>query len=137
MPQAKTQPRPSRSEYQARRRLQCVNLYFRSPEDLAQHQASAEAGGYSNFNAWLLQMIANATSGSVYPPEYVEGLKREVEKLRAWLDTARDEAADYRTQVKVLQAERDVLLTLLHGLTGGPEVATRFLEQSNARRLSQ
>jgi hypothetical protein len=114
-----------------------VNLYFRNVDELAAHKAAAEAGGYANFNAWLLQMIANATSGSVYPPEYVEGLKREVEKLRAWLDTARDEAADYRSQVKVLQNERDVLLTLLHGLTGGPEIAARFLEQSSTRRASQ
>lgn len=129
-----TQVGGSRAEYQARRRFQCVNLYFRSVEELAAHKAAAEAGGYANFNAWLLQMIANATSGSVYPPEYVEGLKREVEKLRAWLDTARDEAADYRAQVKVLQNERDVLLTLLHGLTGGPEIAARFLEQSSNRR---
>ena len=132
-----TQLRANRASYQAQRRLQCVNLYFRSVEDLAAHKAAAEAGGYSNFNAWLLQMIANATSGSVYPPEYVEGLRRETEKLRAWLDAAREEAADYRAQVKVLQNERDVLLTLLHGLTGGPEIAARFLEQSSARRASQ
>ena len=86
-PQAKP-IRSARAEYQARRRLQSVELYFRSPDELAQHRAAAEAGGYANFNAWLLQMLANATSGTVYPPEYVEGLKREVEKLRGWLDTA-------------------------------------------------
>lgn len=115
--------RSARAEYQARRRLQSVDLYFRSPEELAQHRAAAEAGGYSNFNAWLLQMLANATSGTVYPPEYVGGLKREVDKLRGWLDTARDEASDYRVQVKLLQAQRDTLLTLLHGLPEGGEVA--------------
>src|SRR5438552_1026802 len=112
--QPATQTSPGRAAYQAQRRLQCVNLYFRSPAELASHRAAAEAGGYANFNAWLLQMIANATSGSVYPPEYVEGLKREVEKLRDWLDTARDGAADYRAQVKLLQAQRDSLLSLMH-----------------------
>jgi hypothetical protein len=125
--------RSSRAEYQARRRLQSVELYFRSPEELAEHRLAAEAGGYSNFNAWLLQMLANATSGSVYPPEYIEGLKREVEKLRSWLDTARDEASDYRGQVKLLQAQRDTLLTLLHGLPEGGEVAARFLEQATTK----
>lgn len=123
--------RSARAEYQARRRLQSVELYFRSPEELTQHRLAAEAGGYSNFNAWLLQMLANATSGSVYPPDYVEGLKREVEKLRGWLDTARDEASDYRAQVKLLQAQRDTLLTLLHGLPEGSEVAARFLETAS------
>ncbi|HUR69796.1 MAG TPA: hypothetical protein VM370_11180 [Candidatus Thermoplasmatota archaeon] len=106
-------------------------------DELAAHRAAAEAGGYANFNAWLLQMIANATSGSVYPPEYVEGLKKEVEKLRSWHDTARDAAADYRAQVKVLQNDRAVLLTLLHGVTGGAEIAARFMEQANTRRASQ
>ncbi len=137
MQQANTQPTASRAPYQAQRRLQCVNLYFRSIEELAAHKAAAEAGGYANFNAWLLQMLANATSGTVFPPEYVEGIKKEVEKLRGWLDTAREEATDYRGQVKVLQNERDVLLTLLHGVTGGAEIAARFLEQSSTRRASQ
>lgn len=132
----KNQDRPSKARYQARRRLQSVDLYFRSPEELAEHRAAAEAGGYSNFNAWLLQMIANATSGTVYPPEYVEGLCKEVEKLRAWLDTAREEATDYRSQVKVLQAQRDSLLSLMHGLPDGPDVAARFLEQSSKAVLA-
>lgn len=127
------QEKRSRAAYQAQRRLQSVTLYFRTPAELAAFKAAAEAGGYANFNAWLLQMLANATSGAVYPPEYVEGLKKEVEKLRGWLDTARDEAADYRAQVKLLQAARDTLLTLLHGLPEGGEVAARFLEQANAR----
>ncbi|HET6405263.1 MAG TPA: hypothetical protein VFH78_11500, partial [Candidatus Thermoplasmatota archaeon] len=64
-------------------------------------------------------MLANATSGAMYPPEYVEGPKKEVEKLRGWLDTARDEAADDRAQVELLQAAQDTLLTLLHGLPEG------------------
>jgi hypothetical protein len=75
-------------------------------------------------------MIANATSGAIYPPEYVEDLKRDVEKLRSWLDTAREEATDYRQQVKLLQAHRDTLLVLLHGLPEGGEVAARWLEQN-------
>jgi len=93
-------------------------------EELASFRTAAAAGGYeNNFNAWLLQMLANATSGAVYPPEYVDGLKRDVDKLRDWLDTAREEATDYRAQVKLLQAQRDTLLTLLHGLPDGAEVA--------------
>lgn len=125
----------SRAEYQAKRRTHSVLLYFRSVDELASYRAAAEAGGYGhNFNGWLLQMLANATSGAVYPPEYVEGLKRDVEKLRAWLDTAREEATDYRGQVKLLQAQRDTLLTLLHGLPEGAEVAARWLEQNTSQQ---
>jgi hypothetical protein len=124
------QVRPSRADYQARRRQQSVVLYFRSAEELAEHRLAAAASGYEhNFNAWLLQMIRNATSGSVFPPEYVEAIKRDLEKARSWLETAREENQDYRAQVKVMQAQRDTLLTLLHGLPDGAEVAARFLEQ--------
>ena len=124
------QARPSRADYQARRRQQSVVLYFRSPAELAEHRLQATASGYEhNFNAWLLQMVRNATSGSVFPPEYVEAIRRDLEKARSWLETAREENHDYRGQVKLLQAQRDTLLTLLHGLPEGAEVAARFLEQ--------
>jgi hypothetical protein len=59
----------------------------------------------------------------------VEAIKRDLEKARSWLETAREENQDYRAQVKVMQAQRDTLLTLLHGLPDGAEVAARFLEQ--------
>ena len=121
-----------RREYQATRRRQMVNLYFRDVEELEAYRRAAEEGGYGwNFNGWILQMLSNATSGSIYPPEYVEGLKKDLERARAWLETSRDENADYRVQVKTLQRERDVLLTLLQGLPPeGPELARRFLENA-------
>ena len=93
-----------RRAYQASRRAQAVMLYFRTPDDLAAYRA-AEEGGYATFNAWLLQMLANAGSGSRFPSEYVDGLKRELAKARSWLETSRDENADYRSQVKLLQAQ--------------------------------
>lgn len=130
--------RPSRAQYQARRRRQSVVLYFRSETELAEHRLAAASSGYEhNFNAWLLQMVANATSGSVFPPEYVEAIKKDLEKTRAWLETAREENQDYRAQVKLLQADRDTLLTLLHGLPDGADVAARFLEQASARGVRQ
>lgn len=131
--QHRKQARPSRADYQARRRRQSVVLYFRTTDELTEHRLAAMASGYEhNFNAWLLQMIRNATSGVVFPPEYVEAIKRDLEKTRAWLDTSREENQDYRGQVKLLQAQRDTLLTLLHGLPDGAEVAARFLEQVTA-----
>jgi hypothetical protein len=126
----------SRAAYQAKRREQSVQLYFRSVEELEAFKAAAEAGGYSNFNAWLLQMLQHATSGAVFPVDYVDGLRKDLEKLRDWLDTAREEATDYRSQVKLLQAQRDALLTLLHNLPEGGEVAARWLDQNASGRAS-
>lgn len=124
-----------RRAYQASRRAQAVTLYFRTPEELAAYRNAASEGGYATFNGWILQMLANAGSGSLFPPEYVDGLKRDLEKTRSWLETSRDENQDYRGQLKLLQAQRDTLLTLLHGLPEGAEVAARFLEQVTSKAV--
>lgn len=120
----------SRAEYQRERRQHSTELYFRDVEQMRRYQQMAGDQGYATFNGWLLQMLANATSGSTYPPEYVEGLKAEAARLRRWLDAAKEEAEDYRAQVARLQQQRDTLLTLLHGLPDGSEVAARFLQQA-------
>lgn len=120
--------RPSRAAYQAERRQQMHYLYFDSPEDLARHRAMAEAQGYGNrlFNAWLLQMVANGASGSMYPPEYVSGLEKELERVRGWLDGTRDENTAQRAEVRTLQQQRDALLALVTELTrSGPLGSSR------------
>jgi hypothetical protein len=119
-----------RAAYQKERRRAAVLLYFRSETELAEFKAMAKASGYSHFNQYLLQMLHNATSGSLYPPEFVEGLKQDAERLRRWLETARDESDSYCAQVRTLLQQRDVLLVLIHGLPTGAEVAARFLQQS-------
>lgn len=121
-------PRPSRAAYQAKRRLQHHDLYFRSPEELALFQQMAAAQGYGSrmFNAWLLQKVAEATSGSLYSPEYVSGLEKELERVRGWLDSARDENAAQRAELRTLQQQRDALLALVTELD--PEQAARFLQ---------
>lgn len=125
----------SRASYQALRRKQSATIYFQSEQDLAAHKLVARDSGYPNFNAWILQMVQNAQSGSVYPPEYVEGIKKDADKLRSWLDAAREEASDYRAQLKHLQSQRDMLLTILHGFPEGGEVAAKFLQQHTASRV--
>lgn len=121
----------SRAAYQASRRAHSVTLYFRSVEELEDYKQQAQAGGYGNFNAWLLQMLANATSGAVFPPEYVEGLRKDLERARAWLETSRDEAADYRAQLRTLQQQRDALAVLAHR-AAEPEAVARILAQQGA-----
>ena len=128
MPEAISTTRPSRADYQAKRRAQSVDLYFRSPQELSSFRAAAEAAGYPNFNAYLLQLLANATSGAIYPPEYVDGLRRDLERARAWLEASRDENSDYRAQVKALQQQRDALL-LLAQRSGAAEPAAAIVQQ--------
>ncbi len=105
-------------------------LFFKSREELDRFRAMSEACGYASFNAWLLQMIYNATSGSLFPPDYVDGMKSELDRNRRWLESAREEAEDLRGQVRVLQQQRDSLVVLMHGLPNGPETAARYLMKS-------
>lgn len=129
--QTETPSRPSRAAYQAQRRAQSVTLYFRSPEDLQHHQDQARAAGYAhNFNAWLLQMVANGTSGSMYPPEYVTGLEKELERVRGWLESARDENTAQRDELRALRSQREALLACV--TEADPQQAARFLKQQGA-----
>jgi hypothetical protein len=107
-----------------------LKVYFASVEEKERLELMAAKAGYLSVSAWLLQMVMNATGGSLYPPEYVEGLKTEVERLRRWLESAREESDDYKQQVKRLQSQRDSLLLLVHGLPNGADVVARFLQQA-------
>ena len=113
----------------ARRRLAAV-IYFQSEAQKEELHAKALASGYTAFSHWLLQMVVNATNGAIYQPEYVEGLKQDSERLRRWLDAAREEADDYKRQARQLQEQRERLLLLLHNLPDGAQAAARFLQQS-------
>lgn len=117
-------------EYTRERRKTRFELFFPTRDELEKFRGMAQACGYSSFNGWLLQMIHNATGGSLFPPDYVEALKSEVERNRRWLESAREEAEDLRSQVKTLQAQRDSLVVLMQGLPSGPETAAKFLVRS-------
>lgn len=114
-------------EYARLRRKGRFELFFRDREEMDRFRGMAEACGYASFNGWLLQMIHNATSGSLFPPDYVEGLKAEIDRTRRWLEASREEADDLRGQVRMLQQQRDSLVVLMQGLPMGPETAARFL----------
>ncbi|MHB8604122.1 MAG: hypothetical protein ACYDCK_02610 [Thermoplasmatota archaeon] len=124
-----TSPR-SRAAYQAERRRHSVLLTFRDEEEKLRFQACAKAAGYVSVNAYLVQLLHNATSGTIYPPDYVESLKREVEKLRTWLDQAREENTDLRKDTKTLAAQKETLVFLLQDLPGGKEVADEYRRAS-------
>lgn len=130
--------RPSRADYQRQRRALLHDLYFKSVQEKASLREMAEADGYAHdFNAWLLLKVHAAMSGSIYPPEYVEGLKAQLERVSGWHDTARDEATSYRAEVATLRQQRETLLYLLTELPGGAEVAARFLEQQQDKAKAQ
>lgn len=121
---------PTNREYQAARRRQGIFVYFATEAQREELRAKSLAAGYQHFSPWIVQMVLNATNGTVYQPEYVESLKQESERLRRWLESAREEADDYKRQVRTLQDQRERLLVLLHSLPTGAEVAARFLQQS-------
>lgn len=118
------------TEYQKARRRQAVMVYFATEAQRDEMLAKSLAAGYQHFSPWIVQMVLNATSGAIYQPEYIENLKQEAERTRRWLDAAREEADDYKRQVRMLQDQRERLLVLLHSLPTGAEVAARFLQQS-------
>lgn len=124
---------PSKKEYNRARRRLVVEVFFQSEAQLEALKQRAKAAGYQRFSPWVLQMVLNASSGSVYQPEFVEGLKQESERLRRWLETTREEAEEYRRQVRLLQEQRDRLLLLVQGLPSGAEVTARFLQQGVIR----
>ena len=93
-----------RRAYQASRPAQAVPLYFRRTKQLAAYRGVSAEGGYATFNGWILQMLANAVSGSLFPLVYVDGLKGDLDKTRSWLETSRDENTDDRSHVKLFRS---------------------------------
>ena len=131
-PAFQSNPR-SRAEYQRQRRALLHDLYFPSAQEKARLQAMAGDEGFPNFNAWVLLKLYAGLEGTTYPAGYVEGLQADLERTRDWLESSRDEAIAYRSEVKTLQSQKETLLLLLHELPGGPEVAARFLQASAAQ----
>jgi len=132
VPDVGNQPKRSRAAYQAERRKHSYPVAFKDEAEKARFEAMAQEAGYVSFNAFLLQLLRNATSGAIYPPEYVDGLRKEVEKLRAWLDQARAEGAELRADNKALLAQKDTLVFLLTELPGGPDAMQDF-ERSHGK----
>jgi hypothetical protein len=122
--------RPSRAEYQRERRALLHYLYLPSAAEKARlHDLAALEGFGHDFNAWLILKVYAALSGNVYPAGYVEGMKGDLERVRGWLESAREDASASAQEVKVLRAQKDTLLFLLNELPGGAQVVSRFLEE--------
>ena len=128
-PSRRSERLQKKRENQAERQTRSVPLAFGTVEERERFRRMGEEAGYGTFNAYLLQLLHYATSGSIYPPEYVDGLRKEVEKLRSWLDQSRDENAELRGDLKQVRAQKETLLLLLNEQPTGPEVVARFLEQ--------
>lgn len=119
----------NRAEYQRERRKQSTDLYFGSPEELEAFREMSRQAGYGTLNKYILHLVRIATSGNVYPPDYVEGLKANVEKLEKRLEAARDENQDYRAESRGLSVEKDILISMMLGLPQGNEAVSKFFEQ--------
>lgn len=80
-----------------------AKIYFRSPEELAEYQATAKENNYPTFSKWVLEQIETAATGRMYDPEYVNDLRAEVEATREKLERERDETEHYRTRARELE----------------------------------
>jgi hypothetical protein len=49
---------------------------FKDEAEKARFEAMAVEAGYVSFNAYLLQMLRNATSGAIYQKSFLTRLKR-------------------------------------------------------------
>lgn len=136
--QTMTPPRPraSRAEYQKERRRLLHDLYFPSVEEKARLQALAAVEGFGHdFNAWLLLKLYASLSGNVYPAGYVEGIQADLERVRGWLESSREDAASSAAEVKALRARLEVLLVMVSELPAGGEIVARFLVEGQGVRL--
>lgn len=109
-----TKPARKRTAYMRERRKHAMTLYFKDPAEKELYEGLArEAGYHRNPNGYILQMLANARSGAIVPPEVLEGLRKDVEKLKEWLDQAREENAELRSENRLLRREASDLRVLV------------------------
>ena len=78
---------------------------FPSAEEKAHLQGLAAVEGFGHdFNGWLLLKLHGSLSGNVYPAGYVEGIQTDLERVRGWLESAREDAASSAAEAKALRA---------------------------------
>ena len=128
--------RGSRAEYQKERRRLLHDRYFPSAMEKARLQGLAAVEGFGHdFNGWLLLKLYGSLSGNVYPAGYVEGIQTDLERVRGWLESAREDAASSAAEVKALRARLDLLLLMVSEMPSGSEIVTRFLGEAQGVRL--
>ena len=102
----RTEPR-KRTAYMRVRRKRSMTLAFRSPDEKARYEDLAQRASGMSLNAFVLELLAQATSGNVYPTGYVEDLKARLDKLTLRYDTLQDELAELRAELKVVRQEKE------------------------------
>lgn len=114
-------------EYMRDRRRASLTVYFSDESEKARFEGIATAQGYARFSAWVVQMLYNASSGSLHPAEYVAGLEREVAKYRSWLEQKDQEIVELRRDLRVCEAQREDLRVVLAALNQDVSKAGRKL----------
>lgn len=110
----------SRAAYLKARKAGSITLYFKDEAERAHYHELARAAGYARFNDYMLHMLANAASGRVYPPEYVDRIEKEAEKLRGWVAQKDGQIGELSGEVRTLLRQREDLRVLLAATTGNP-----------------
>lgn len=118
-----------RRAYASEKRKAGIPIYFASLEEKARYQALAKAEGASTFNAWVMQKLLAATSGTVVPAGVVEDLRAHVERYRSWIEQKDAEIAELRRDLRMAQAQRDDLRVVLAALSP----STSIVKEARAR----
>ena len=113
-----------RQAYLQARKRGSFTVYAPNDEQLREAQERARIAGYANFNAWLLHLVQITQAGSIFPPQYVQGLEKSVEQLRAWLEQKDQQLVDYARENRTRMRQREDLCVLLAS-TGHEEAAAQ------------
>lgn len=109
-----------RNAYQRERAKGAIKIYFRDAAEKAEFLALAETEGIPNFSQWVVQKLLAASSGTVYPPGYVEDLQKSANRHREWLEQRDAEIAELRKDLKVAVQQREDLRVLVAALGKEP-----------------
>ncbi|MFA5860685.1 MAG: hypothetical protein WDA16_03225 [Candidatus Thermoplasmatota archaeon] len=111
--ESKEEARDSRAAYMRTRKRGSVQVYFKDEEERAQFEALATSQGYKNFSGWIVQTLITASTGTVFPADYVAGLQRDVDKYRAWVRQKDEEITELRRDLRLVEAAREDMRVVL------------------------
>lgn len=97
-----------------------IKVYFRDEAEKLEFIAMAKAEGMGSFSQWVVQKVLAASSGTVYPPGYVEDLQKAANCHREWLEQRDAEIAELRKDLKLVTQQREDLRVLVASLGREP-----------------
>lgn len=121
-------------EWRQSKRGAGMNLYWANPEEKAALMELSREQGYASFTDWIRQMVRNGVTAASTSTEYVAQLKRDVERLRVWVEQKDQQIEDLRRQLREADLQKEDLRVVLAGLAHLDPKATAAIERSKGGR---